>query len=110
MKGDFQVSIESSLSKGNTMQSVIDQIFQSYLQVSHHFQYPEGTSLVYSYFESRGGKFPTVTFFGLQYILKRWLVGQVVTEEKINEAKEIYKLHFGTDLFNEAGWRYILQV
>ncbi|PIK62748.1 hypothetical protein BSL78_00328, partial [Apostichopus japonicus] len=34
---------------------------------------------------------------------------QVVTEEKIEEAKQIYKLHFGTDMFNEEGWKYILQ-
>ena len=29
------------------------------------------------YFESRGGKFPDVCFFGLQYFIKRYLVGQV---------------------------------
>ena len=40
------------------------------MQVSHHFQYPPRTEVVYSYFESRGGKFPSVCFFGLQYILK----------------------------------------
>lgn len=78
-------------------------------KVTHHFQYPEGTTQVYSYFESRGGKFPTVTFFGLQYILKKWLVGKVVSEEKIQEAKELYKLHFASDIFNEDGWRYILK-
>lgn len=78
-------------------------------KVTHHRQYPDGTTLVYSYFESRGGKFPEVVFFGLQYILKRWLCGPVVTAEKIAEAKEFYKLHFGADHFNEAGWTYILE-
>ena len=34
-------------------------------------------------------------FFGLQYFLKRYLAGVVVTEEKINEAEMIYKGHFG---------------
>ena len=73
-------------------------------------QYPPKTTTVYSYFESRGGKFPTTVFFGLQYILKRWLCGPVVTREKIDEAKAIYKAHFGRDLFNEKGWEYILEV
>ncbi|CAH3109914.1 unnamed protein product [Porites lobata] len=78
-------------------------------KVSHHKQYPSGTTIVFSYFESRGGKFPEVCFFGLQYLIKRWLVGQVVTEEKIRQAKDFYKLHFGYSLFNEAGWLYILK-
>ena len=78
--------------------------------MSHHKQYPPNTSIVYSYFESRGGKFPTTVFFGLQYIIKRWLTGKVVTKEKINEAKEIYNAHFGKDLFYEEGWNYILEV
>jgi len=73
-------------------------------------QYPPNTTNVYSYFESRGGKFADTVFFGLQYILKRWLCGQVVTKEKIQEAKELYTLHFGRDLFNEEGWNYIVEV
>ncbi|KAL3852341.1 hypothetical protein ACJMK2_015998 [Sinanodonta woodiana] len=78
-------------------------------KVTHHFQYPDNTTVVYSYFESRGGKFPSTVFFGLQYILKRWLIGPVVTKEKIQEAKELYSLHFGHDHFNEEGWNYILE-
>ncbi|XP_020913725.1 nicotinamide phosphoribosyltransferase [Exaiptasia diaphana] len=78
-------------------------------KVSHHKQYPKNTSIVFSYFESRGGKFQSVCFFGLQYILKKWLVGQVVTKSKIEEAKQLYKLHFGSDIFNEEGWNYILE-
>ncbi|XP_045165055.2 nicotinamide phosphoribosyltransferase-like [Mercenaria mercenaria] len=79
-------------------------------KVTHHMQYPPNTTDVYSYFESRGGKFPSTVFFGLQYIIKRWLCGKVVSKEKIKEAKELYKLHFGKDLFNEEGWNYILEV
>ena len=30
-------------------------------------------------------------------------MGQVVTEEKIRQAKDFYKLHFGYSLFNEEG-------
>ncbi|CAD5112986.1 DgyrCDS2190 [Dimorphilus gyrociliatus] len=78
-------------------------------KVTHHRQYPTNTTKVYSYFESRGGKFEKTVFFGLQYILKRWLVGQVVTKEKIAQAKELYHKHFGQDYFNEEGWTYILK-
>jgi len=74
-------------------------------------QYPPNTEFVYSYFESRGGKFDEIVFFGLQYIIKRWLVGTVVTEQKIEEAKQIYKAHFSDcDYFNEEGWKYIVEV
>ncbi|ESO89877.1 hypothetical protein LOTGIDRAFT_218343 [Lottia gigantea] len=78
-------------------------------KVTHHRQYPPNTTKVYSYFESRGGKFPNVCFFGLQYIIKRWLIGPVITKDKIKEAKELYKLHFGADYFNEHGWNYIVE-
>jgi nicotinamide phosphoribosyltransferase len=78
-------------------------------KVSHFVQYPPKTELVYSYFESRGGKFPEVLFFGLQYIIKRYFVGKVVTAEKIREAEAYFELHFGsTRNFNRAGWEYIL--
>jgi len=78
-------------------------------KVSHHLQYPPKTSYCYSYFESRGGKFKNVIFFGLQYIVKKYLTGVQVTEEKIQEAKEILSEHLGSVPFNEAGWRYILE-
>jgi nicotinamide phosphoribosyltransferase len=77
---------------------------------SHWKQYPKGTEYVYSFFESRGGEFPSTTFFGLQYIIKKYLMGGVVTPEKIKEAKELLALHFGRpDIFNSEGWEYILR-
>ncbi len=36
--------------------------------------------------------------------------GKVVTPEKIQEAKEVYREHFQDDVFNEKGWTYILEV
>lgn len=36
--------------------------------------------------------------------------GKVVTPEKIQEAKEVYREHFQDDVFNEKGWNYILEV
>lgn len=79
-------------------------------KVSHYKQYPPGTTRVYSYFESRSGSVhPATTFFGLQYWLKQYLVGAVVTRQKIDEAEELFNLHFGGKVFNRAGWEYILE-
>ena len=79
-------------------------------KVSHYKQYPPRTETIYSYFESRGGRFDNVVFFGLQYYLKQYLNGQIVTQEDIDEAAQIYAEHFGNAaLFNRAGWEYILQ-
>lgn len=79
-------------------------------KLSHYVQYPPGTTNVYSYLESRGGKFGWSEFFGLQYLLKKYLVGKVVTQEKIDEAAEFSKEHFGnsSSIFNREGWEYIL--
>ncbi|MDR2642810.1 MAG: nicotinate phosphoribosyltransferase [Planctomycetaceae bacterium] len=80
-------------------------------KVSHWRQYPPKTQYVYSYFESRGGKWQDIVFFGLQYYLKRYLAGQVVTQDKIDEAEQIFAAHFGDKtLFNREAWEYILQV
>lgn len=80
-------------------------------KVSHYKQYPQKTETVYSYFEARSGaKFPKTVFFGLHYFIERYLKGQVVTREKIKEAKELYQMHFGSDVFNTEGWEYILEV
>ena len=78
-------------------------------KVSQWRQYPPGTNVIYSYFESRGGKWDHVCFFGLQYILKRYFEGMVVTKCKIEEAAGIFEKHFGdSSIFNRAGWEYIL--
>ena len=81
-------------------------------KVSHYVQYPPGTEKIYSYFECRGTENPRFTetvFFGLQYLLKRYLVGQVFTQEKLDEAKEFYHKHFfGIDILNVEGIQHII--
>ena len=78
-------------------------------KATHWKQYPKGTTKVYSYLESRGGKFDNTMFYGLQYFIKHYLSGQVVTEQKITQAKKFWDAHLGPGLFNEAGWRHILE-
>lgn len=77
---------------------------------NHWYQYPKNTEIVSSYFECRkGAMFPETPFFGLQYIIKKHLEGQVVTREHIENAAIICKNHFGDEsYFNRKGWEYIL--
>ena len=78
-------------------------------KVTHHYFYPEGTQKIYSYLESRvGAEFNKTIFYGLQYIIKKYLEGQVVTQEKIDEADSIISTHIGEEIFNRDGWQYIL--
>jgi nicotinamide phosphoribosyltransferase len=78
-------------------------------KIGHWKQYPDDTEYIYSYLESRGGAWQNVVFFGLQYYCKRYLCGQVITKEKIDEAEEICNAHFGrSGLFNRAMWEHIL--
>ena len=79
-------------------------------KIGHYNMMPENTEVVYSYFESRNGaKYPYTVFFSLQAILKEYLVGQVVTKEKIDEAEMIVNGHLGPGVFNRKGWEYILE-
>ena len=78
-------------------------------KITHHYFYPKGTEKIYSYLESRvGAEFNKTIFYGLQYIVKKYLEGQVVTEEKISEADNLISTHIGEDIFNLKDWTYIL--
>lgn len=74
-------------------------------KASHFLQYPENTSAVSSYIESRGGLFESTVFFGLQLFIKQYLL-KPFTQTDIEEAAEIAALH-GVP-FNRCGWQYIL--
>lgn len=78
-------------------------------KVTHHKQYEKGTTTVYSYFESRGGDFKEVVFFGLQYFIKEYLLTPITTE-MIDYAEKRFAAHFGDkSLFNRKGWEYIVE-
>lgn len=77
-------------------------------KASHYLQYPPGTTQIYSYIESRGGRYGQTVFFGLQYLLKRYLAGAVVTAEMVAEAREFFALH--GEPFNERGWMRIVDL
>lgn len=76
---------------------------------SHHKLYAPGTSKIYSYLESRGGKFNEVVFYGLQYFLKEYLEGSVFTKKDVDEAELFMEEVFGRkDVFDRAIFDYIL--
>lgn len=73
---------------------------------SHFKQYPPGTSAMYDYLESRGGRYDETVFFGLQCIVKEYL-SKPFTQEDILEAADIAAAH-GVP-FNREGFEYILR-
>ena len=78
-------------------------------KITHHYFYPKGTQKIYSYLESRvGAEFNKTIFYGLQYIIKKYLEGKIVTQEKIDEADRLMQAHLGQDIFNREGWQFIL--
>jgi nicotinamide phosphoribosyltransferase len=75
---------------------------------SHFKQYPADTETIYSYLESRGGKFPEIVFFGLNYYLKEYL-SRPVTMKDIDRAEQRVNLHIGPNNFNRDGWERIVK-
>lgn len=75
-------------------------------KASHAFQYPPNTTRVFSYIESRGGRFDRTVFFGLQGFLKQYL-SKPVTAEQVDEAAEFWAAH-GEPFYRE-GWDYIVR-
>lgn len=77
---------------------------------SHWKSYMPNTKYNYAYLEARNGaKFNKTVMYGLQYILKRYLEGKVITKEKIDFAEAVITAHMGSGMFNRAGWDYILE-
>lgn len=76
-------------------------------KVSHKWQYPPTTEYVYSYIESRGGKFDRTVFFGLQMFLMDYM-SKPITKQDIDIAEELW-LAAGEPFYRE-GWEYILKV
>lgn len=73
-------------------------------KVSMHKQYPEGTEIVFSYIEARGGIYDSTVFFGVQSFVKNYLTERI-TAADVQLANEIWTAH--GEPFNLAGWMYI---
>ena len=75
-------------------------------KLSHWLQYPPNTTSMFSYLESRGGKYGQTLFTGLQPILHRLTQG--FTLEDINEARDFAAAH--GEPFNYDGWVECFQI
>jgi nicotinamide phosphoribosyltransferase len=69
-------------------------------------QMPPGTEYIYSYIESRGGRWDRTVFFGLQAFLREYLTTPV-TMADIDIAEKIITAH--GEPFNREGWEYIVK-
>ncbi|WP_102127756.1 nicotinate phosphoribosyltransferase [Deinococcus planocerae] len=74
---------------------------------SHFLQYPPETTRLFSYLESRGGRYPATRFFGLQYLLDRYLTRRV-TRENVEEARALIEAH--GEPFPYEGWLRVVEV
>lgn len=74
---------------------------------SHWNQYPKGTVKIFDYFESRGGLYDEIVFFGMQYLLKEYF-STPITQNEVDEAYEYSKAHLIP--FNKDGWDRIVNV
>lgn len=74
-------------------------------KASHWLQYPPETEAMYSYFESRGGRYGHTVFFGLQWFLREYL-SNPITEADVEEAAVFFAAH--GEPFNKAGWMKVV--
>ncbi len=68
-------------------------------------QYPKGTEYVYSYIESRGGKYDATLFFGLQSFIKQYLL-LPITQDQLEFAADVWEA--AGMPFNRRGWQHII--
>lgn len=106
---NLQVLIEKALDKPNNLVLMGDAY-----KYSHHKFYEPGTTKIYSYLESRGGKFDETVFFGLQFFLKEFLEGVAITQEELDEAEYYLGSKEGVfgreDVFDKSKFQYIIDV
>jgi nicotinamide phosphoribosyltransferase len=74
-------------------------------KASHWVQYPDDVTSMYSYFESRGGRYRETVFFGLQYYLLHYLT-RPITKAHVDQAEAFFSAH--GEPFNRAGWDYLV--
>ena len=53
-------------------------------KLSHWLQFPPGTTSMFSYLESRGGRYTHTAFFGLQMLIKKYLMRILILIREIN--------------------------
>lgn len=77
-------------------------------KVSHWVQYPKNTTAMFSYIESRGGKFDRTVVFGIMYMIQEYFAGPIITKEIVDQARAFWESH-GMP-FNYEGWMRVVNV
>lgn len=77
-------------------------------KLTHHLQYPTNITKLYSYGEARvGGRFDTVSWFGMSMILHDYFHNPI-TDAMIDEAEQVSKMTFNTSTyFNREVWEKV---
>jgi len=74
-------------------------------KASHFLQYPPEMRGMFSYVESRGGRYDNILFFGLRAIVKHYLE-RPVTVENVMEANDFFRSH--GEPFPLDGWMKVV--
>jgi len=79
-------------------------------KLEHHGMELPGTDGAVAYFEARkGAKYERTTFFGLQYLIKKYLL-RPVTKADVDKAEMLAMMHEGPDCdFDRSRWDYIVE-
>lgn len=76
---------------------------------SHPQLFYPGTQSIYDYFESRGGRFKEVVFFGLQAIMEDYFEGNLFDKYDIDEAEDaLGQIYQRKDVFDRKIWEKLL--
>lgn len=106
---DIYFLLEKALDKPNNLILCGDAY-----KYSHHKFYEPGTTKIYSYLESRGGRFDATVFYGLQIFLKEFLQGVAITQVELEEAYDYLGTKHGVfgreDVFDKSKFQYIIDV
>lgn len=79
-------------------------------KIGHPSMFPDKTENSYEYFSSRKGALYNKTLlFGPQYLIKKNLLGKVLTKEKIDLADNFCMQHFNQDVFKRKRWDHMLE-
>ncbi|HET8687495.1 MAG TPA: nicotinate phosphoribosyltransferase [Methanosarcina sp.] len=98
-----------SVGKRPLLGSVLPLKTDSY-KIPHWKMLPSGTTNMFSYGESRGpGKnIEKVVFFGIQAIIKKFLMKKITMDDLIR-AERFARRHLRPGAFNYEGWKYVVE-
>jgi len=79
-------------------------------KLTHYSLYPETATFMQSHFESRGGRFPEIVHFGLQYFIIKYFLDQPVTYDNMAYMIETCDRHFDRPhIFNRDAFKIIIE-